>query len=294
MDIKRSAAGVVVAMMGAAALAACGGGSEAGTSKTSAVAKDATISEAVPASLKSTGVLKVATDATVGVPFATFAQDNKTIVGLDVDLANALAQTLGLKVQLVNTPFDGLIPGLQGKRYDVSISTMLDTKKRQATIDFVDFMKDGSGFLVRGDYKGSPVTLDSICGRSVGALRGSFEETSLDEQNAKCATKIDIKVFENKNAAYLALDTKRIEVFTDALAQINYYSSKSNGKFKAGGEPFGVALIGMGLPKGSDLTPVLQKALQKLMDDGEYKAVLARNNVADSALTKATVNDAKF
>jgi polar amino acid transport system substrate-binding protein len=293
MNIKRSAAGAVVAVL-ATALAGCGGGSDASTAKAPAVAKDTTLSGAVPAALKNSGVLKVATDATVGVPFATFAQDNKTIVGLDVDLANALAQTLGLKVELVNTPFDGLIPGLQGKRYDVSISTMLDTKKRQATVDFVDFMQDGSGFLVRGDYKGDPVTLEALCGRAVGALRGSFEETSVDEQNAKCDKKIDVKVFENKNAAYLALDTKRIEIFTDALAQINYYSSKSSGKFKAGGEPFGVALIGMALPKESELTPLLQKALQKLMENGEYKAILARNNVADSAITKATVNDAKF
>ena len=292
MNIKRSAAGAVVAVL-ATALAACGGGSDASTAKAPAVAKD-TSQRGGPGRPEEQWCAEGRHRRHGRRTVRDLAQDNKTIVGLDVDLANALAQTLGLKVELVNTPFDGLIPGLQGKRYDVSISTMLDTKKRQATVDFVDFMQDGSGFLVRGDYKGDPVTLEALCGRSVGALRGSFEETSVDEQNAKCDKKIDVKVFENKNAAYLALDTKRIEIFTDALAQINYYSSKSSGKFKAGGEPFGVALIGMGLPKESELTPLLQKALQKLMENGEYKAILARNNVADSAITRATVNDAKF
>ena len=296
MKTKALAAGLAATAM--VVLAACSSGSTPSAASransTAAVAEDAALHAALPSELKSAGVLKVATDATVGAPFATFASDNTTITGLDVDLANALGQVLGVKVQFVNVPFDGLIPGLEGGRYDVSVSTMLDTKKREAAVDFVDFMKDGSGFLVRGDYSGAPVTLQSLCGKSVGVLRGSFEESTIEAQNAKCAPQIGIKVFQDKNTAYLALDNGRIDVFADALAQINYNAASSNGKFKAGGEPFGVALIGMGVAKNSPLVSVLQQALQKLIDDGQYKAIMTKNKIDASGIDKATINDAQL
>ena len=54
-------------------------------------------------------------------------------------MAEALGYVLGMKVQIVNTPFDSMIPSLQAGRADFLISDMLDTKKREQIVDFVDY-----------------------------------------------------------------------------------------------------------------------------------------------------------
>src|SRR5262245_12146049 len=90
----------------------CGGGDDNETTTSAkltstpdiSVAADPTIANAVPAAIKNKGTLTVAADATYP-PDEFIAEDGKTIIGMDADLANALASVMGLKASLQNVTF---------------------------------------------------------------------------------------------------------------------------------------------------------------------------------------------
>lgn len=289
---------VFMAMVGttgmlALALSGCGATPDGGAGNANPeAAKISKVADMVPENVKSAGKLVVATDATAGVPFSSFESDNKTIVGVAPDIARAIAQTMGLEIDLVNTPFDALIPGLQGHRYDMSASTMLDTEKRQKVVTFVDFMKDGSAFLAKSDFARDDLSLETICGLKVGVLRGSYEESEVSKANTEhcAADPADIKIFDTKSNNRLALENGRIDVESESTAQVLYYAKSSNGKFKQAGVPYGEALIGIGFPKDSEMVKPAQAALQELMDSGKYKEIMTANKLEDTAVMSATIN----
>src|ERR1700710_349670 len=154
--VLRTAA-VAVAALSLATLAGCG--SSSGGSSTAArpsatavptATKDATIT--LPPALASKSEIVIAADASYP-PNEFFADDNKTIIGLDVDLANALGQALGKPVKVVNAPFDSILPGLSAGKYDIGMSSFTDNKEREKSFDFVDYFTAGTSLMVK---KGNP------------------------------------------------------------------------------------------------------------------------------------------
>ena len=147
------AAGLALACM--PVIAACGSSSSSSsssasgsaTSSTPAVAADPAVAKLVPAAVKSKGTLTVASDASYA-PNEFFAPDGHTIIGMDADLSKALAGVMGLKANLVNATFDGIIPGLAAKKYDLGMSSFTDTKEREKTVDFVTYFSAGTSFFV--------------------------------------------------------------------------------------------------------------------------------------------------
>src|SRR2546423_8559963 len=120
---------VCAVFLGGAVLAGCGSSnksssssSSSGTSTTSSGAASLTtdkkIAASVPAAIKKKGTLVVATDATYA-PNEFIAPDGHTIEGMDADLAAALGKVMGLKLQLKNASFDGIVPGLAAHKYDL-------------------------------------------------------------------------------------------------------------------------------------------------------------------------------
>ncbi|MFC5819139.1 ABC transporter substrate-binding protein [Nonomuraea harbinensis] len=284
------------------ALTACGSGSGdaagGGETTTKPAGTWASADPALAEELKAagfTGEIKGATDLTIGMPWAV--EENGKPTGLDIDLAEALGDVLGTRIDLQNTSFDSLIPGLAAGRYDVTISAMLDNKKRQEQVDFVDFIIDSSGFVVPADSDIDDLTLETSCGRTIGVVRGSAEEMYLSEQSTKCEQEgkpaVKLQVFQQLQQGMLAVTSGRIEALCGDSLQNSYLQAQPDSKIKPVGEPINEAPVGMALPKGSKLVPVLQKALQKLVDDGAYVKILEKYGVAEGALTKITVNDAR-
>lgn len=303
--MKRTTVTAAVTLALALGVAGCGGSSGAQTSSSPSGAGGASSGGAtapfhskLPAAVKSKGSLTMATDATIGAPFATFAADNKTVVGLNVDMAHALGDLMGVKVNVVNTPFGTFIPGLQANRYDFSISVMLDTKEREKVVDFVDYIKDGSGFLVRADDPKTDLTLADLCGVTAAAIKGSVEADDLATQSEKCKKDgkppVNVKIFAENSQGILALTSQRVDVWTGDSDQNAWLKQQNNGKVKQSGTPFNAAIDGIAMPKGSQLVPVMKGAVQRLMDNGEYAKILKKYGVADGALKKATVNNAQY
>jgi polar amino acid transport system substrate-binding protein len=293
-----TAAAAAVIVLGACSSGGSGSSNSAPGSASVSVAADAALHGMLPADVQKTGKLIMATDATIGAPFASFGSDNKTVVGLNVDMAKALGKVLGVDVEIANTPFGTFIPGLQAKRYDFSVSVMLDTKEREKVVDFVDYIKDGSGFLVRSNDSHDNLTLNDMCGMKAAAISGSVEQGDLEAQSKKCTAAgkkpVSLSVFAENAQGILALTSSRVDVWVGDSDQNAWFKQQNNGAVKQSGVPFNAAIDGIAILKNNPIVPAMQKAVQKLMDDGTYKTILTHYGVQDSAIDKATLNNAQY
>ncbi len=112
------------------------------TAQVGELSKDDAIAGMLPEDIKSSGTVRVASGVSFP-PMEFYDTDNKTVLGFDADLGAALGQVLGVEFAFENTNFDGIIGGLNAGRYDLGLTSMIDKKERQETIDFVDYLSSG-------------------------------------------------------------------------------------------------------------------------------------------------------
>jgi polar amino acid transport system substrate-binding protein len=286
------------------ALAACGssgtGTSASGSTGTSAGTSSSTsganpsVAALVPASVKSKGMLTVASDASYA-PNEFIAPDGHTVIGMDPDLMKAIGALMGLKVKVVNVPFGSIIPGMLAHKYDVGASSFTDTKAREKQVDFVTYLDVGEAFLSKASSSASPKTLADLCGLSVSVESATVELSDAQAQNKKCraAGKPPIKllVFPDQNGANLALQSGRAQVdFADS--PIIAYQVRHLGVQVKSGPAFGLAPYGLALPKGNGMAKAVLAALKELMADGTYTAILKKWQLQSAAISSPKINGA--
>ena len=287
----------------AVGLAACGssdkststgsGGSSGSGGATAS--KDAAIAAQVPSAIKSKGTLSVATDATYP-PNEFLNPGQKTVMGMDADLAHALATVMGLKADVKNATFDSIIPGLAAGKYDLGMSSFTDTKEREKTVDFVTYFSAGTSFY--GKAQGAPAinTLADLCGHKVAAEKGTTQATDAQAQSKKCTKggkpAVTVQVYPDQNGANLAISSGRAQVGMADSPVAAYIVKKSSGQFKVLGQPYGTAPYGIAIPKKSGLQKPVLAAMKKLIAGGQYKAILSKWGVGAGAITNPVMNGA--
>jgi polar amino acid transport system substrate-binding protein len=294
----------VVALAAAALLgAACGskdtGGAISTTSTTAAggaAAAGGDLFSKLPAPVQQAKELKIGTDASYA-PNEFFKADGTTIQGMDFDLGQAIAQKLGVKATFTNSQFDGLIPALTAKRFDVLMSSMTDNKTRQATVDFVDYFTAGTSILVQ---KGNPQkinSLDDLCGKTVGLERGTTQEQAAKDQATKCKTdgKADLKVLsldkDTDALQQLKLGRTQADMNDFPVAAYNAQTSNNGNDFEVVGQQFGSGPYGIAIAKdNTQLRDAVQAALKAIIADGTYDKVLSTWQVTQGALKTADIN----
>jgi polar amino acid transport system substrate-binding protein len=294
---------VLTAAVSLAALAGCGssgssGGSSGAAARPSATAiptatKDATLT--LPAAWASKSELMVAADASYP-PNEFFANDNKTIIGLDVDLANALGQALGKPVKIVNAPFDSILPGLQAGKYDLGMSSFTDNKDREKSFDFVDYFTAGTSLMVK---KGNPESLnpDALCGKKVAVEKGTTQsDEDLPARTKTCTdagkSAITSLIFPDQGGANLALQSGRADGVLADSPVIAYQIKQSNGQFEQAGAPYATAPYGIAVPKGKGFGEPVLAALKSVQSQGVYDAILAAWGEQAGALKSPGLNGA--
>ena len=177
------------------ALAGCGSSnnstsSTANTSTSTATSAPASAANAevealVPAAMKSKGTLNVATEAQYA-PNEFIAPDGHTVIGMDADMMHALGEVMGLKVDMINSNFETIIPGLAAGRYDIGASSFTDTKEREKTVDFVDYFSAGISFYAKTSANPGVSELADLCGKTVAVEKGTTEQEESEKQNKAC------------------------------------------------------------------------------------------------------------
>lgn len=259
---------------------------------TSSIAKDDAIASLLPESVTKDGTLTVGTDTSYA-PAEFLAADGKTPVGFDVDLSKALARIFGLKENTVSSTFDSIIPSV-GSKYDIGISSFTVTAERLEAVDFVTYFKAGSTFVVQ---KGNPSKIDTsqLCGLKVAVQTGTTQESELNDDNAKCKAdgkkQIEIQSYKMQTDVTTAVATGKANLFYADTPVAGYAIKQTDNTLEALGEDVGVAPEAVAIQKGDTKTAqAVQKAIQKLIDDGTYKKILDAWGVSSGAVDKAEIN----
>ncbi len=120
------------------------------------------------------GVLTIGSDIAYA-PMEFYIEGTETPDGLDIDIAKALAEELGVEVEFVNSGFDGLIPALQTGDFDIIMSSMTITETRSQQIDFVPYLSVGTGILVPAGNPNNIQGLEDLCGLTVVVQAGTIQ-----------------------------------------------------------------------------------------------------------------------
>jgi polar amino acid transport system substrate-binding protein len=248
----------------------------------------------VPQKYKSK-TLVVAADATYA-PNEFIASNGHTVVGMDPDLAVALAGVMGVKVKVVNATFDSIIPGLQSGKYDLGMSSFTDTKAREKVVDFVTYFSAGTSFYVKASGGPAISSLASLCGHKVAVEKGTTQQDDSTAQSAKCKKAgkagVTVSTFPDQNGVNLALSSGRAEVAMADSPVAAYQVKQSHGTFKISGKSYGTAPYGIGVPKGSGLAKPIRDALVVLIKNGKYKQILKKWGIQQGAISNPKINGA--
>ncbi len=300
-----AAACVAVGSMGAVSASAASAHKGRATARGAAgniaagVKPDPAAVKLLPAAVKKQGYISDAMQ--LAYPPTSFLSASEQPEGWNVDIARLLAAKLGLKLKIDNVPFDSIIAGITGGRYDFTTTDMSATTARLKVLDMINYWNAGSSL---GTRAGNPQHLNinntSICGKSIAVMTGSTQQQLYIpylQQKCKAAhkTALNAVILPDVNTALTQLASGRIEgIFydTDSLAWAARQASRTftltQPQFKKP-KKFGIDLVAIGLPKHSKLTKPMQLAMQSIMNSPLYRKALDRWGLGGGAIKKATI-----
>ncbi|WTW97564.1 ABC transporter substrate-binding protein [Streptomycetaceae bacterium NBC_01309] len=260
----------------------------------------------LPKQYQDSKVIKIGSE--VAYPPVEFKdKDGKTFIGFDIDIAKAIGDKLGVKVEIEDMTFGSLITGLDSKRIDLIMSAMSDTKDRQTGmdegkkvgdgIDFVDYFNAGGSILVK---KGNPQnikTLDDLCGKTVALQKATTHEETANAQSDKCKADgkgaITIQAYEHDNEALLRIKqgAAAADISDFPVAAYAAQTGGDGNDFEVVGEQIEPGPYGIGVAKNnSQLRDVVKEAVEQLIADGTYGKILEKWNVKQGAVTEVKIN----
>jgi ABC-type amino acid transport substrate-binding protein/predicted Ser/Thr protein kinase len=250
------------------------------------------IAATVPEDIRKTGRLVIG----VNVPYAPneFKNSAGDIVGFDVDLMNAVTKTLGLTPDYRETAFESIMPSVSGGSFNVGMSSFTDTKSREANVDFVTYFQAGTLWAQRA---GSSVDPDAACGLKIGVTYASIQETEevpakSDQCVAAGVSAIDKVVYTRQDDLTAALIAGDVEAMAADSPVTGFAIKLSGGQLAPAGEIADTAPYGWPVAKGSGLAESLRRALEHLMQTGEYKTIATMWGVEKGMIDKPVINGA--
>ncbi|MEV0024884.1 ABC transporter substrate-binding protein [Streptomyces atroolivaceus] len=305
MPRSRHNAAFALITVAALSLTACGSGDPAdpqagpaGRAKTpttdvvSAVKKNEAAAELLPAGVRASGTLSLA--SSVGAPPGAFyEEDGKTLAGADIDFADAVAKSLGLELKREVASFEAILPALGSGKYDLGTGNFGVTDERRKTIDFVTYINDGQGFAVRDDSKLKEVTdLTQLCGLTVGTGAGTTFEATLEENKHRCADAgekpYEVKTYADQAAVWISLQQGRSDVLMSTINGLRYAVAQMDGlRFL---NEFKRLDVGFAFKKGTPLAPAFLAAVNGLQEDGTYDRILKKWGTGKSAIETSQIS----
>jgi len=209
-------------------------------------------------------------------PMEYFAEDGKTPIGFDVEMAKALADKMGLKVEYVDTAWDGIFAGVETDKYDCIMSSVTFTEERAAKYNFTrPYAVNSQLLIVRKDAASKPKNLEEVQG-----LRLTFQgETTSDELFQAWEKDTGLKIdevyrFDKVMNCFDELSLNRADVIlVDSVVAADYLS-KPNNPYEISAEVSNDEVLAICLKKGNDgLTNALNNALNECFSDGTLSKI---------------------
>ena len=266
---RRSFMAAAAVSVAALAMTACGGSaSSAASSVASSAASSEAVSSAAAAELTTVeaGKLTMATEATFP-PYEYY--DGDKIVGIDAEIAQAICDKLGYKMEVKNLGFDALIPALKSGQIDLIAAGMDATDERKKQIDFTDVYYQGGYTIVVPTGNTDITGYDSIAGKTVGAQVGSKAADYAREHGA------NVKEFDTNTQGWMELEAGTCDAVSIDKAVAQYYLQQGGkDKLKIVGEPITSRGVAMGISKDKpELSKQVNEALKEIKADGTYAKI---------------------
>jgi polar amino acid transport system substrate-binding protein len=216
-----------------------------------------------------------------------------TLTGFDVELGEALGRKLGVKIAWQETSFDQMMPAIATGRVDAILSGMTDMASRQDTATFVDYLRNGPRFFAQQSRAAEFKDAMALCGKKVGASRRtSFPKLIAAWSDAHCGgNPIQFVGTEGSADARTQLKQGRLDAAVQGGETLPYLMDLEPGAFVPIGEVFAVQFTGLALNvKEKALQQAIMEALDAMIADGSYRALLAKWKLTDYGVEKATIN----
>ncbi|MBB3331602.1 ABC-type amino acid transport substrate-binding protein [Halomonas campaniensis] len=205
-------------------------------------------------------------------PFS-FVDTAGNLIGFDVDIAEALADRMGVEVNIQTSPWNGIVAALAGGRFDACICSMSATEERQKAVDFTDaYYSSGLSIWVREETD-DVASIDDFAGKRVGSTLG---ETGNQWATEQAEGRWRNQTFQGLPDMLNALTTGRIDVMVADDIPV-YVALNENDlpirQVDVGELPRFPAAIAV--QKGSpELREALNTALAEIREDGTYQAIV--------------------
>ena len=274
-QVKKTLALAMSALMLLAMLTGCGS-----SKKDDAPAADSNTETQEPAAdttsskldqIKANGKLLVGTEAQYA-PYE-FKDLDANFAGCDMWLAQQIADSLGVELEVVDMSFDGIIPAVKSGQVDIGIAAFTKTPERAEEIDFSDLYETSAQFLVVKTGNADVYsTKEALAGQKVGAQKGTIQsqliqsalpDSELFELEKYPALALEV---QNGNIAGLVVDQA---VGESLIATSNGGLEVANFEFTAEEASFGKAAV---IAKGNeDLVAAVNEVINKVTADGSYQ-----------------------
>jgi len=205
-------------------------------------------------------------------PFESIDDTTAGFVGVDIDLANYIAEKLGVKMEIQDMQFSALVPTLQSGRADIVISGISPTAERKESLDFTDSYFFPMNAIICLKDAGLD-TLEALKGKTIGVSMGtsyakiasSVEGATVSEMDS---TPLIVQEILNGRCESGIFDATQAAVFVQQNAGLEMHTIQSAVTME---DSFAIAL-----PKGSPYTEQINAILKDMMADGTFHTILAK------------------
>jgi cystine transport system permease protein len=229
--------------------------------------------------IKSAGVLRVGTEG-VYSPFSYHDPATGQLVGYDVDVAKAVGEKLGVRVEFVETPWDSMFAALEANRFDIVANEVTINPERQAKYDLSQPYSVGEGVIVTRSDDNSIKTLADLEGKTAAENATS----NWSEVARKAGARVES--VEGFTQAITLLNQGRVDVvINDSIAVYAYLAETGDESVKIAGTVGEKSEQGFAARKNSGMLPELDRALGELRTDGTLTRISQRYLKADATGT---------
>ena len=265
---RRSFLAAAAVSAAALAMTACGGSASSAASSvaSSAASSEAVSSAAAELTTVETGKLTMATNATF--PPYEMTTDSGELEGIDVDTAKAIAEKLGLELQIDDMDFDAALLSVQQGKADIVMAGVTVTDERKAVMDFSDSYATGiQSIIVPNDSDiASP---DDLSGKKIGTQRGTTGYIYCSDDFGEDS----VVAYDSGLTAVQALNNGQVDAVVIDNAPATEYVAANPG-LKVLDTSYAEEDYAIGMAKGSALEDAVNKALEELKADGTLQAIV--------------------
>lgn len=249
------------------------------------------IAAMIPEHVRQDGILTFAIDPNYA-PMEILVGNQ--LKGVDVELAQAISQVVGLTPEFDLTSFSNVVPSVAINQYELGISALWADNSAAALVDMVTYMQAGTAMAVHLDDSAPKNSKSGLCGFRVSVEEGTEFIDTMVANSEKCVaqgkTGITIVATNTQDQATALLVEDKVDAMIADSTVVEYVVAQAAGRLAVVGKPVAVRPYGIAVnPNHHDFSMAIAAAIQYLIDTGVYQQILSKWHVSTDGIAKSEV-----